>query len=155
MESERLMMDPNAAASALEGVNRTEQRLAERARWPFHRHALFGLAEGLIVAGVAQPTPIAAAAIVAAMVLVVVCIMDDRRRHGIIISGWQEGATRPLTLALAAFALMMAMFSAFSRDGESAQSVGYLLGGVTFVVCTAASLLWERVYRAQLTGRAE
>ena len=42
-------MDPNEAASALAEMGRTEKRLAAHAHWPFHRHAMFGLSEGLIV----------------------------------------------------------------------------------------------------------
>ncbi len=143
-------MNSNDAANALDGVNRTEARLAERARWPFHRHAMFGLAEGLVVAAIAQPTATGGGMIAVAMSLLVICIMDDRRRHGMFISGWQAGPTRPLTAVLVLIMLAMVFLSLQLRDGENAQPLGYLIGAVTFAICTGASLLWEQLYRAQL-----
>lgn len=145
-------MDSNEAAAALADVGRTEQRLAERAHWPFYRHAMFGLAEGLLVAGVAQPMGIAVPMWAGAMALVVVCIADDRRRHGMFVSGWQTGATLPLTLALFAFLLILVLGAALVRDGEADQPIGYLLGTVAFAVSTAASLRWQTIYRAELAG---
>jgi len=146
------MMNRDEAAAALAGVDRTERKLAEHARWPFHRHAMFGLAEGLLVAGAAQPIAVAAGMAAAAMALVVVCITDDRRRHGMFVSGWRAGATQPLTLAMAAVLIVMLMVSTSLGDGESAQPLGYLLGAVAFAICTAISLKWERVYRAELAS---
>ena len=143
-------MDRNEAAAALAEVGRTERRLAERARWPFYRHAMFGLIEGLIVAAAAQPLQLAGPMTVAALALLPVCVMDDRRRHGMFVSGWQAGATLPLTILLTLFIIAMLVASLVVRDGESAQSLGYLFGFVTCAVGTAASLRWEKIYRARL-----
>ena len=146
-------MTPNEAASALAQVNQTEAKLAQRARWPFHRHAMFGLAEGMIVAGLAQPTGQAGAMIVIAMALVIVCVSEDRRRDGMFVSGWQPGPTRPLTLLITLFVLAMAAASAMTRDGGGSEPLGYLFGAITFVICTAASLRWEKIYRADLARK--
>lgn len=147
-------MDRNEAAAALAEVGRTETRLAERAHWPFHRHAMFGLAEGLLVAAAAQPLTIAGAMTAGALALVVVCVTDDRRRHGLFVSGWQAGATRPLTARLMLFVAVMLALSAVARDTASGRPLGFLLGVVAFAVCTWGSLRWERLYRAQLAGEA-
>jgi hypothetical protein len=154
MESEERAMNPNEAAAAIAQVDRTEARLAERARWPFHRHATFGLAEGLVVAGLAQPTAQAGAMIVMAMALLIVCVSQDRRRDGMFISGWQPGATRPLTMLVTLFVLTMAAASAMTRTGGGVEPLAYVLGAITFVGCTAASLRWESIYRADLARRA-
>jgi cobalamin synthase len=143
-------MNPNEAAAALADVNRTESKLAERAHWPFHRHAMFGLLEGLLVAGIAQPAAMMAAMIAVAMALLVVCVTEDRRRHGMFISGFQGKSTRWVTLALLVFLLPMMVASAAIRDGESVQPLGYLLGAIAFAVCTAGSLLWQKLYRTEL-----
>lgn len=143
-------MNPNDAAAALAQVDRTETKLAERARWPFHRHAMFGLAEGLVVAGFAQPGAQMGAMMAVALALVVVCVTGDRRRDGMFVSGWRAGATRPLTILVTLFVIAMAMASAAVRDGEAAQPLGYLFGAIAFAVCTAASLRWEKIYRAEL-----
>lgn len=145
-------MDKTEAAAALAGVQRTESKLAAHAHWPFHRHAMFGLMEGLMVAGIAQPLAMMGGMFAVAMALLAVCIADDRRRHGMFVSGWQPGATRPLTILLTLFVVAMVGGSVLLRDGEATQPFGYLLGAVTFAVCTAASLRWEKIYRAELSG---
>jgi len=147
-------VDRNEAAAALADIGRTEHRLAARAHWPFHRHAMFGLAEGLLVAGMAQPLAITSAMIVAALALITVCVTDDRRRHGMFVSGWQAGATRPLTIGLSLFVVAMLAASVAVRETSGAQPLGFLLGVVAFAVCTWGSLRWERIYRAQLAGGA-
>jgi hypothetical protein len=154
LERRETDVDRNEAAAALAEVGRTEHRLAERAHWPFHRHAMFGLAEGLLVAGVAQPLAISGAMTAAALALLAVCITQDRRRHGMFVSGWQPGATRPLTIRLLLFVAVMLGASAAVRGSAAAQPLGFLLGGLTFAVCTFASLRWERLYRAALAGGA-
>ena len=147
-------MDSNDAAAALAHVEQAENRLAERARWPFHRHAMFGLAEGLVVAGVAQPTAQAGAMIVVALALTAACVAGDRRRDGMFVSGWQAGPTRPLTILVTLFVLAMAVASVITRNEAEAQPLGYLLGAATMAICTAASIRWEKVYRANL-GRGK
>jgi hypothetical protein len=150
LERKAIDMDRTEAAAALADVNRTEERLAERAHWPFHRHAMFGLLEGLLVAGIAQPTAMMGAMIAVAMALLVVCVTEDRRRHGMFISGFQGKSTRWVTVALLLFLVPMMAASALVRDGESAQPLGYALGAIAFAVCTAGSLIWQKVYRAEL-----
>lgn len=145
-------MNANEAATALDGVGNTEKKLAEHSHWPFHRHAMFGLGEGLLIAALAQPISTGSGMIAVAATLFALCVWDDRRRHGMFVSGWQPGATRPLTMMLVLFVTVMAAASLVVRDGESAQPVGYLAGVVTFAVCTGASLLWQRIYRNQLRG---
>lgn len=140
---------------ALARVGQTEARLAGRARWPFHRHAMFGLAEGLLVAAVAQPLRLGAPMIAVALSLVTVCVFDDRRRHGMFVSGWQAGATRPVTLAMAAVLFVLIAAAAWLRDGDAVQPLGYLLGAIAWAVCTGASLLWQKVYRAELTAGSD
>src|SRR5687767_2232673 len=125
-------MNHDEAAAALDQVGATEKRLAVRAHWPFHRHAMFGLAEGLIIASVAQPIEIGGGMIVAALALLVVCIAEDRRRHGIFVNGWRSGATRPLTLVLALIVVALLLAAIFVRDGHSVQPLGFLIGLVAF-----------------------
>lgn len=148
-------MNPNEAAALLAQVGRTETKLAARARWPVYRHAMFGLAEGMLVAGIAQPTAQAGAMMVVAMALLIVCVSEDRRRDGMFVSGWQPGATRPLTILITLFVLAMAAASVMTRGESGSEPLGYLFGVITFVVCTAASLRWETIYRVDLTSKAK
>lgn len=143
-------MDINEAATALEGVSRTQGKLAERAKWPLHRHAMFGLSEGLLIAALSQTAQLRTAMIGVGLALVFVCIWDDRRRHGMFVSGWQKGATRPLMIALVLFLVMMVCAGLYVRRGDGMQTIGLIIGLITFTVCTAASVAWERIYRAEL-----
>lgn len=147
-------MTPNEAAAALDAIDRTDKSLAARARWPFLRHAAFGLAEGLIVAAMAQPIARAGAMILVAMLLIIACVADDRRRHGFFVSGWHPVSTRTTTVLVTLFVLLMAAGSAAMRDGSGGATLGFVLGAVTVVICTAASLYWEKVYRAGLMNRS-
>jgi hypothetical protein len=142
-------MNPNEAAAALDAMNRTQARLADHARFPFRRHAMFGLMEGLIVAGIAQPLAIGSAMTGAGLALLVTSVMQDRRQHGMLVTSWKPG-TRGLIVALSLFMLAMVVAAALIRDGETVQPLGYLLGVIAFVVCTAASMQWEKKYRAHL-----
>lgn len=150
MENDDRTMNPRDAAAALAQVELAQTRLAARAHWPLYRHALFGLVEGLVVAAVAQPIAHAGALFVLAMALLVLCVQGDRRRDGMFVSGWQRGATRPLTIMIVLFALAMALASASLRDDNAMVPMGYMLGVITLAVCTAASLRWEKVYRTNL-----
>jgi hypothetical protein len=143
-------MNPNEAATALDGVDRTQRKLAQHAHWPFHRHAMFGLGEGLLIAAIAQPISIGASMMVVAVALFGVCMWDDRRRHGMFVSGFQPGKTRWLTALLVLFVAAMGAASLIIRDGVEAQPLGFLAGLVTFAVCTAASLQWQKIYRSEL-----
>ena len=53
-------------------------------------------------------------------------------------------------MALFGFMIIMLAAAALLRDGDSIQPLGLLLGLITFVVCTAASVQWEKQYRAHL-----
>jgi uncharacterized membrane protein YccC len=70
------------------------------------------------------------------------------------VSGWQAGATRPLTIALMLFVALMLAASVAVRETAAGQPLGILLGVIAFGVCTWGSLRWERIYRAQLAGGA-
>lgn len=140
------------AAAALASVQRTEERLAERARWPLSRHAMFGLMEGLIVGGLAQPIAISGAMTACGMALLVACVMQDRRRHGMFISGWQGRSTRPLMVALFVFLAAGVAAALVLRNGETVEPLGFALGALIAVVCTLASLRWEKLYRTELNA---
>lgn len=145
-------MDRDQAAATLDEVTRAEHRLAQHAHWPFHRHAMFGLMEGLLVAGAAQPLQLLGPMIAASGALLTLCVTEDRRRHGMFVSGWQPGATRPLMVLVTIFVAIMLVASVLVRNSEAASPIGYALGAITFAVCTLASLRWETLYRRNLRG---
>lgn len=143
-------MNHHEAAAALKNVSQTQARLAARTQWPLYRHVMFGLSEGLLVAAAAQPSTLMAAMFAVAMSLIVACVAGDRRRDGMFVSGWQRGPTRLLVVLLLAFVLAMAWLAIQVRSGDAVAPLGFGIGLLTFVVCTIASVVWEKIYRAQL-----
>lgn len=148
-------MDRNEAVLALSGVKRTQHVLAEHARWPLVRHAMFGLAEGWLVAAAAQPFNKALVIGAALIGLLVLCVAYDRRSHGMFVSGWRNGATLPLTILLTVFASGMILASFLVHHSDHAEALGSVFGAIAFVVCTAGSVRWEQLFRAELTGEPD
>lgn len=148
-------MTPDDARMALEHVERTDARLAERMRWPFQRHAMFALAEALIVMGFGLPAPDRLAAFGVGAALVPILIYQDKARYGMFVSGWASRKIRPMMLGLMAFLLGAMALSYHLRwdDGTNPLVIGVF--AIVLAVCTWSSIRWERVYRTELTGKLE
>ncbi|QHL91276.1 hypothetical protein GVO57_11215 [Sphingomonas changnyeongensis] len=54
---------------------------------------------------------------------------------------------------LAAFLATMVWATLYVARGDGIQFSALIIGVVTFVICTAASIAWERIYRAALLRR--
>ena len=135
--------DPRRALAALEA---TDERLAQRMRWPLWRHMAAGLLMSLIVAASAMPRNLAAAAFAAGLVLVLVIVRDDKKRHGMFVSGYQRGRTKWVVAAIF-LTTLSAIIVVRTRLGEGIADL--LFWGVLAIVfsgTTMLSLLWERVY---------
>lgn len=143
-------MTPEEARKALGGVNETERRLAERMRWPFSRHAMFGLAEALIVMAVGTPGSLGIAAAGAGIALVLSLMYQDKQRYGMFVSGWHGRRTKPLMIVLVAALLAFVTASVLLRPAEGVEPLVVLVGGLTWAICTALSLRWEKLYRLEL-----
>lgn len=149
------IMDGENARTALRAANQSERRLAGKARWPLWRHALFGAVEALLVLAWGLPTAAMAACIVVAMALLGGIVADDRKRYGFYVSGWSSRAARPAALLAGAICLVGLAVIVLTGGPNTwtpyvpIVAIGVLLG------CTAASLWWERLYRAELGGCSE
>ncbi|WP_431469126.1 hypothetical protein [Sphingosinithalassobacter sp. LHW66-3] len=147
-------MSPEEARAALAQVQQTDQRMATRMRWPFRRHAMFGLCEALIVGGIGTGHPVGIAAMGAGCALTAVLILDDKKRHGMFVSGLQGRRTWP-ALAIAVILALAGVIGALAlRDAEGVDPRVLAIAAVVWAGCTAASLWWERLYRAELASGA-
>ena len=143
-------MDRNEALAALESVGQTQERLAEVSEWPLWRHALFGVAEAVFIFGLSLSLLGTLGGFVVAGAITAWIFHDDKRRYGRAVSGWHGTRPRILLVALIAFVAGMAHLS-WSTRGEPIPAPGAVLAAsATFVVCTLASLWWQRLYRAEL-----
>lgn len=148
-------MTPDEARRALGGVGETERRLAERMRWPFSRHAMFGLAEALIVLGIGQPHSSGIAAIVVGLSLITILMYQDRQRYGMFVSGWHGRRTKPLMVVLILALLALIAANLMLRPREGTEPLTLLVAAVAWVVCTLLSMRWEKLYRAELREGAD
>ncbi len=143
-------MDRNEALASLDAVRHTRGKLAQRTVWPFWRHAAFGLLEAIFIFGLSLPiTGMIAAALVAVAIMAWI-VHDDKKRYGMFVSGWQGKKPRLVTMALVVFAIGMAIISWGAR-GQAVPSVAATGAALAmFVVCTAGSLWWQKLYRQEL-----
>lgn len=148
-------MDRNEAQSALDAVKNTDKLMADRMSWPLWRHAIVGVMMALLLLGLALPVGQQLPIMILVLMLVFLVIRDDKKRHGMFVSGYQKGRTG-WVLAVQ-FALFVAAFLATNAwvDNPLASSLFWAIAAALLIGSTALSLMWEKVYRADLkAGRA-
>jgi hypothetical protein len=137
------------AQAALAAKGSAEQNLARAAVCPPWRHAVFGLVMGSLVATPALPLPLRLAAMVLILIGIGLIVRSDRRRMGMFVNGYRRGKTLIVSLAMLAIVLALYLFSA--RAGVSGDQVTpLLLGAAAFVVSVTGSIIWQRVFVAEL-----
>ena len=93
-------MDRNEALVSLDAVSQTDRKMAQKMHWPFWRHALFGIAEGLLVIGLGANGAIGATAMGGGVACLLLLMYGDRQRDGMLVSGFKGKRTRPLMWAI-------------------------------------------------------
>lgn len=144
-------MNPMEARAALDGVDAAQRELALKAtNCPPWRHAAFGAIMATLVFSQGVAMPLQSVLFVAAMLAVVLLVLDDRRRYGMFVNGYRKGKTLPVSLALlgAMLATMVGEIHARTAGLSLATKLG--LAAIAFVVAVAASVAWNRIYRAEL-----
>ena len=143
-------MNQDEAQAALAAMQLTKDRLAENQHCPPWRHAAFGIFMAAINVTFAVPAQYRALLIIAWVVAGFALVISDRRRSGTFVNGYRRGRTLSVTLALLGMvmALLFAQIHAV-RSGLSWQtSAGIAV--LTFLLATLASVIWQRVYVAEL-----
>ena len=148
-------MTPDEARAALEQVEQTDHRMAQRMHWPFQRHAMFGLAEAMIVMGLGISGSEGVAACGVGVALVPILMYQDRSRYGMFVSGWSSRKARPLMVGLLAFLVGAIALSLSLRWDEGTNPLVIGLFGIVLAVCTWASIRWEKLYREELSRKAQ
>ena len=123
-------------------------------RWPLWRHAAYGA----ILAALLAAMPLEYGHKIIAFGIVVVAtmliVLDDKKRHGMFVSGYQRGRTGWVLLANAvAFLAALAAMNAWIADAASPplnDPLYWMLVGGIFAISTALSVVWQRVYQADL-----
>lgn len=148
-------MDTNEARSALDAVKNTDRAMADRMRWPLWRHAIFGAMMALVLLAIALPDPGRMLVLAIVLLLIFLVVRDDKARHGMFVSGYQKGRTG--WVLVLQFALLAAALAATIMLVENplASPLFWAIAAFLLTGSTAISLLWEKIYRADLkAGRA-
>jgi hypothetical protein len=155
MESEEVgKMDSSEAAAALAGVSGAEHRLADQiGPCPPWRHAAIGFVMALLVGGASLSFPMQTASLVVGMALVALIAQYDRRRYGVFINGYRRGKTLPLTLALLGGVLVLMFAAIHARDAGLSLWTKAGITALTFAYAVAGSVIWQRVFLAELRTR--
>ncbi len=146
------MTDMGTAAGALADAQAARAKLAAKLDCPPYTHAVFGALFATLVADMAAPehliVPIEGAVMLAGFGL----FLWFRRRMGFFVNGYRRGRTRPIALGLLAVYLACFSLAFWCRTQLNLYWPAFALASVMFVVGTAASVAWNRTYRAELVG---
>ena len=144
-------MDRNEAQSALDAVRDADRRMAKRMTWPFQRHALFGVGEGLIVMAMGLTGFDRVGAAGAGVALLLSLMYQDKQRYGMFVSGWRGKATKPLTVAMTVLALAAMALNYFVFRWEDGTNPAVVITAiVTAAILTWGSIRWQTIYQREL-----
>ena len=144
-------MNQKEAAEALSSISRTKARFAAGfEEIPFVRHALFGLTYAILIGSATLETSASFIGVAAALALVFLQIRQDRSRYGVFVNGYRRGKTLPLsiTLVIVMVGFILAAIHAADADWPDLWKAGLTFAG--FAIATGASMIWQRIYIAEL-----
>lgn len=147
-------MDRNEAREALDAVDGAREQLARAMHCPPWRHAAFGVVMATLIAANAVPRLFFAPLFVVAMAATVWLVRGDRRRTGTFVNGWRRGRTLPLSGGLFVVLLALIFMARRGRSEVFVTAQGLLAIGLAFAVGTLVSVVWQRVYLAELRSGA-
>ena len=147
-------MRQDEARAALDAVDDTRMKLADVAQCPPWRHAAFGAVMAALVFSVSLPVVFQGGLTAVAMAGVAILAQGDRRRQGTFVNGWRAGKTRWVILLILAVVLGMMMLSLSTRGDPAPAPLAVLAAGVSFLGAAAGSVMWNRVFRAEMLGNA-
>ncbi|MFM5886488.1 MAG: hypothetical protein ACKOQ3_14370 [Novosphingobium sp.] len=143
-------MDPDEARDALKAVGAAREGLARSMDCPLWRHAAFGAVMAGLVAANLVPQPFHAALFVVSMAATLWLMRWDRSRYGTFVNGWRRGRTLPLSLGLFAALLGLVFLARHVRSEDGVTAAGLLTALAAFGLGTAMSVIWQKVYVAEL-----
>ena len=135
------------ARAALAAKGQAQRDLARAADCPPWRHAIVGVVMGALVASPALAMPLRFAVLV--LLAIAATIASDRRRTGMFVNGYRRGRT--LVVSIVMLVALAGLFMLSGRAGLACDATTpLLLGGLAFVVAIAGSVIWQRVFVAEL-----
>ena len=137
------------ARAALAAKGQAERDLAKAADCPPWRHAVFGAVMGALVASPALPLPLRFGVLVLVLLSIAAIVASDRRRTGMFVNGYRRGKTLIVTGVM--LVVLTGLYLASARAGIAGDSeMPLLLGAIAFVAAITGSVVWQRVFVAEL-----
>ena len=145
---------PAQAADALAAVQASKAQLLKAASCPPERHLAFaGLMTGL-VACPAAPVPVMLGIEALLLLGVAAVVQWDRRRTGMFVNGYRVGKTLWVTLPALVIELSLFGLGMWLSKERGIAWAPLVLAAPAFVIALGASLLWGRVWKGELQGKA-
>ena len=137
------------ARVALDAKGQAERDLARITECPPWRHALVGVVMAALVASPVLPLPLRFGALVLILIGIFGIMFADRRRTGVFVNGYRRGKT--LIVSIVMLVALVGLFSASSRAALAGDfNTPLLLAAAAFVVTTVGSVIWQRIFVAEL-----
>lgn len=143
-------MDSQQAREALGAMDGATRKFGEGFDCPPWRHAVFGAVMSALVFSVSLPQPWHVAVYVLTMASLIWIVRSDRRRNGAFVNGWRRGRTLPLTILVFLFMLGMMALSMSGRHAPFPSPRAVIAALLSFAGGVAMSIVWQRIYRAEL-----
>ena len=138
------------ARAALAAKDDSHRELAAAATYPQWRHAIFGLLMGGMTLAPALSSTGRILMLVALLCTVPLIVQSDRKRSGMFISGYRRGKTLYVTFAIIALEMILTMFAVYRAVEFDDRLTAVLLHPVAFAVGWIGSLIWQRVFIAEM-----
>lgn len=144
-------MQKDEARAALLALSLGNADFAAAMACPAWRHAAFGALMATLVLAVTVPAPWYLPVYAIAFAGLVWLLRHDRARFGVFVNGYRRGRTLPVTLALLAAELGIVFLAMPTRHLPFPSPRGLACVAAAFVLATAASVLFQRVWIAEIS----
>jgi hypothetical protein len=146
-------MDRSEARDALAAAEGAQARLATTMHCPPWRHAVFGGLFFALIGSIAVSSAAQFATLPFIVIALIVIMRTDRRRMGLFVNGYRRGATLPVTLGYVAVMTAFVAAAMALRVNDAGLLAKFGLAALAFALGLAFSVVWQRVYVRELTGR--
>ncbi len=145
-------MREDEARAALAAMGSANANLADAMACPPWRHAAFGALMASLVLAVTVPPPWLVPIQIGSLAGMIWLLRHDRARFGVFVNGYRRGRTLPVTLGLLAAELGIVFLAMPTRHLPFPSPRGLACVAAAFVLATAASVLFQRVWISEIRG---
>ena len=144
------MTTTDEARAALAAKDDSQRQLAAAATYPQWRHAIFGVLMGGLTLAPALSSTGRIMMFAALLCTVPLVIQSDRKRSGMFISGYRRGKTLYVTFAILALEMSLTLFAIYRAVEFDDRLTAILLAPVAVAIGWIGSLIWQRVFIAEM-----